>query len=180
MLWHHEPPAWRRDGDTITISAVAGTDFWRKTHDGGIRDNGHFYYQPVRGDFTAEVHVRGDYRSQYDQAGLMLRQDETCWLKCGVEYVDGTEYASSVVTRDWSDWSILPVSGSGTLWLRLSRQGPTITVSYSVDGADYSMMRQAFLTEATTVNVGVMAAAPKGNGFTASFEALRIASSICK
>ena len=100
MLWHHEPPAWRRDGDTITISAVAGTDFWRKTHDGGIRDNGHFYYQPVRGDFTAEVHVRGDYRSQYDQAGLMLRQDETCWLKCGVEYVDGTEATTAQMAED--------------------------------------------------------------------------------
>ena len=36
---------------------------------------------------------------QYDQAGLMVRLDPQHWLKCGIEYVDGRQCASAVVTR---------------------------------------------------------------------------------
>ena len=58
----------------MTVSG--GTDFWRKTHYGFIRDNGHFGYVAVQGDFSAEVKVMGGYRDLYDQAGLMLRRLE--------------------------------------------------------------------------------------------------------
>jgi len=57
MQWLNEPS----DRDT---------DFWRITHDGFIRDTGHFYYQSMTGNFIAEVKVIGEYKDLYDQAGL--------------------------------------------------------------------------------------------------------------
>ena len=77
------------------------------------RDNGHFYYRSLPGDqsFTATVNVRGKYHTLYDQGGLMLRIDEKNWIKCGVEYVDGQQFASVVVTvNGWSDWSVVPIN----------------------------------------------------------------------
>ena len=59
------------------------TDFWRETHYGFIRDDGHFRDVAAEGDFTADVAFRGDYRELYDQAGLMLRLDERNWIKAG-------------------------------------------------------------------------------------------------
>jgi regulation of enolase protein 1 (concanavalin A-like superfamily) len=174
MQWHHEPPTWHQDGDVITAVAGPQTDFWRKTHDSGVRDHGHFLGQAASGDFTAEVKVSGRYADQYDQAGLMVRRDETCWLKCGIELVDGRQHASVVVTRDWSDWSMLPLDNPPLVWLRIVRHGATLQVSYSLDGHAYSMIRQAFLTDASTVRVGPMLAAPKGNGFAATFEHFRV------
>ena len=109
MAWLNEPAEWARDGDALTVRADPGTDFWRTTHYGFIRDNGHCLARPWEGDFVASVLVDGDYRDRYDQAGLMVRLDETTWLKCGVEYVGGVHLASVVVTRDVSDWSVAPL-----------------------------------------------------------------------
>ena len=53
--------------------------------------------------------VTGAYWDQYDQAGLMVRFNERVWLKCGVEFVDGVQHASAVVTREHSDWSVAPL-----------------------------------------------------------------------
>ncbi len=64
MLWYNEPKTWIAAGDAITVTADHDTNFWRKTHYGFIRDNGHFYYQEVRGDFCCEVKVSGRYFSE--------------------------------------------------------------------------------------------------------------------
>ncbi|MCD6289625.1 MAG: DUF1349 domain-containing protein [Anaerolineae bacterium] len=170
MRWHNEPPRWRVEDHVITMTTGPQTDFWRKTYDGGVRDSGHFYYQPVTGDFTAQVKVIGQYSDLYDQAGLMVRLDETTWMKCGIEFVDGVQHASVVVTRDWSDWSILPLDNPPAIWLKIVRRGPTVEVYYSLDGEAYTLIRQAFLTEKPDVSVGVMAAAPTGGGLTVTFE----------
>ena len=125
---------WAADGDTITVTAEPDTDFWRKTHYGFIRDNGHFYYQEVAGDFRCEVKVSGGYAALYDQAGLMVRLDDETWLKCGIEFVEGVRYVSAVVTRDFSDWSVVALPGSpAALWLRVVRTGPAIEISYALE-----------------------------------------------
>jgi regulation of enolase protein 1 (concanavalin A-like superfamily) len=175
MEWLNEPAHWSEDGTAITITADTNTDFWRKTHDGGIRDTGHFYFQPVRGDFVAEVKFAGNYHALYDQAGLMVRADKATWLKCGIELFEGVQCASVVVTRDFSDWSVVPLpEPPPVLWLRVARHGSTFDVSYSADGGTYTMLRQTYLTGAETVQVGVMVCAPTGDGFTATFEGFQV------
>ena len=77
MEWLNEPPAWEIRGDALVVTAGPKTDFWRTTHYGFVRDNGHCRFRRWEGDFVAEVEVTGDYRDQYDQAGLMVRLDET-------------------------------------------------------------------------------------------------------
>jgi uncharacterized protein len=61
-----------------------------------VRDSGHFRFDRVSSDFTAQVTVSGDYRELYDQAGLMLRLDAEHWLKAGVEYVEGRRMLSAL------------------------------------------------------------------------------------
>lgn len=175
MQWYNEPPAWSAQGNAVTLSVAPKTDFWRKTHDGGVRDNGHFYYRPVSGDFSAQVKFSGKYTALYDQAGLMVRVDAETWLKCGVEYVGGVQYASAVVTRDYSDWSVLPLDGAPeTVWVRVTRRGVTLEVHVSLDGDRFALLRQAHLTEAAQVQVGLMACAPTGEGFAAVFEGFEV------
>jgi uncharacterized protein len=174
MEWLNEPAAWRQDGDVLTVTAGPQTDFWRKTFDGGLRDSGHFYHRTVSGDFTAEVKVSGAYADLYDHAGLMVRLNEQTWLKCGVEYLDGVQQASAVVTRDCSDWSVLPLANPPAIWLRVSRHEATLEVRYSLDGTNFTLIRQGYLTEAPALMVGPMLAAPTGQGFQAIFEGFTI------
>ena len=173
--WLNPPRSWSRDGSLVTMQAEPKTDFWRKTFFGYVTDNGHFLGKPVTGDFQATVNVAGDYAAQYDQAGLMVRLDPTCWMKCGVEFVDGVQTVSSVFTRDFSDWAGVPrEAGGDSLWFRLARKGEALTFSFSPDGKTYREVRQGHLTAAPMLQVGIMAAAPEGTGFTARFRDLTI------
>jgi hypothetical protein len=175
MQWHNEPTRWTLQGETITVVTDPKTDFWQKTHYGFIRDNGHFYFEHMTGDFTAEVQVTGTYTALYDQAGLMIRADATTWMKCGIEFVDGVHHASVVVTRDYSDWSVVPLPASPlTLWIRVRRQSGDIEVQYSLNGHAYHMLRVAHLTTANPLQVGMMCASPEGDGFSVTFDAFSV------
>ena len=176
MHWFNEPPSWQIDGDTISVQVAPGTDFWRRTHYGFVRDNGHFGFETIHGDFVATVKIVGAYRDLYDQAGLMVRIDAQHWIKCGIEYVNGQQFASAVVTREFSDWAVAPLAGSPpAIWLRITRQAETVEVHYSLDGVDYALLRIAYLPPTAAIQAGVMGAAPDGRGFTVQFEGLALA-----
>jgi uncharacterized protein len=171
MQWYNEPPQWEANDDTITVTCAPNTDFWRKTHLGFIRDNGHFYQRSVAGNFIAEVKVSGEYQALYDQAGLMLRLNNEVWMKCGIEMIGGVQHVSAVVTRDFSDWNIIPLpQNPPALWMRVTRHDAAIEIHYSLDGIAYAMLRLAYFDPANTIEVGVMVAAPEGEGFAATFE----------
>ena len=175
MQWFCEPRSWQIEGKRIVVQVDGGTDFWRKTHYGFVRDNGHFGYVEVQGDFSAEVKVMGEYRDLYDQAGLMLRSDEAHWIKTGIEYVHGVQYVSAVVTNDFSDWSVAPLAGNpAALWLRVVRKAEAVEIFYSLDGAAYTLLRVAYLPPTPSIAVGVMCAAPDGQGFGVTFENLHV------
>ena len=175
MKWFNAPAKWSDDGTVIRVTSEPKTDFWRKTHYGFIRDNGHFYHRPVEGDFEARVKFSGHYTDLYDQAGLMIRADETTWIKCGIEFVHGQQYVSAVVTRDYSDWSVVPLAHPPeAVWLCVIREGATAEVSFSLDAVDYTMIRTAHLTSAPTVSVGIMCASPEGDGFDSVFGAFSV------
>jgi regulation of enolase protein 1 (concanavalin A-like superfamily) len=147
------------------------TDFWRLTAGGYVRDSGHFYYQHQIGDFQADVCFKGEYQAMYDQAGLMVRVNEATWLKCGIELVHGRQQVSAVVTREYSDWSMIALPGEPEyIWLRVHRRGNTIEIHYALDGHDYQLLRQTYLSQAEAMDVGLMCASPEGHGFLVRFE----------
>ncbi len=175
MDWYNEPPAWHVRDDMVTVTTGPDSDFWRVTHYGFVRDTGHFFYAMAAGDVTAEVRVRGAYRDLYDQAGLMIRLDEQHWVKCGIELVDGVQQVSAVVTREFSDWSVRPLTEPpDELRLRLSRRGDTVEVHYALDDGPLTMLRLAYLPPGQPAQIGVMCASPQGTGFDVTFHELRI------
>jgi len=173
--WLNEPRKWRREAGVLICTADPKTDFWRKTYYSYITDNGHFLRRKVKGDFVATIKVTGQYRDQFDQAGLMVRYDESNWMKCGVEFVDGKQNMSVVFTRDYSDWSTAPLPVSDKpLWLKISRKGSAFDIFYSLDAKTFIQSRSGYLTPAETVELGPMLAAPEGKGFEARFEDFQV------
>jgi len=173
MQWLNPPPAWRTEGERLFVTTGDKTDFWRITHYGFIRDNGHFYHQPCPGDAAAEVTVRGDYRILYDQAGLMIRADAENWIKAGVEFTEGIAHLSVVVTRGHSDWSVvaMPEATAGVR-VRLVRRGGTVEVSFAMPGREWQMARLAPFPEGPA-SIGLMCCSPERAAFEAEFEGLR-------
>jgi uncharacterized protein len=178
MKWMNEPASAKISGDVITVRSRAKTDFWQKTFDGYMADNGHFFHLPASGDFTFTALINGQYATQYDQAGLMVRIDAENWMRCGTEFTDGKRYASVVFTRSYSDGSTLPdLSETEPIWWRIVRKNDSIETFCSLDGAKFMSVRMGYFPTQRTVEVGLMCAAPTGPGFDASFKALKLETS---
>ncbi|UFH52890.1 DUF1349 domain-containing protein [Spirosoma sp. KNUC1025] len=171
MIWYNKPAIWSEEKERLFVRVEGDTDFWRLTHYDFVRDNGHFYYRELAGDFVASVKVTGQYKNLYDQAGLMIRLDDRNWMKTGIEYVDEQQHISAVVTREFSDWSVCPLTHfPPSVYLRLTRQIDSVRIDYSFDDFTYQMLRLAYFPPDVTVQIGLMAAAPDGQGFDVTFE----------
>jgi len=176
FAWLNEPPDWSGDTGRLEVTTGKETDFWQHTFYGFHRDDGHAWLAPVEGDFTASAIVTGDYRHLYDQAGLMLRIDERNWVKTGIEFTDGLMHFSVVVTRETSDWSVIPLhdaTPSDALHVRLTRHGDAVRVQYALNGGPWQMARLAAFSGAAA-RVGVMACSPQRAGFQATFRDITI------
>lgn len=176
LTWYNEPQRWVGTIRQLSLTTDRKTDFWRITHYGFTRDNGHFLFTKQSGNFLASVKVSGNYRALYDQAGLMIRLDEKNWIKSGIEFVHGVHQVSAVVTRNFSDWSVVPlIHTPDALWLRLLRKEDYVEISYSLDGNDYQMLRLAYFPSDQEVQIGLMGASPDGEGFDILFEGFEVA-----
>ncbi len=175
MKWLNEPTRWTLADGTLTVTADPGTDFWRPTHYGYIRDSGHVYGQQMDGDFDLSMGIQGFYAEQYDQAGAMVRVDERRWLKTGIEYVDGRIRLSTVVTTEHSSWAVaeLPADTS-ELTLQLARRRDAVEVRYRIDDGEIELAALVYVPPDRPVFAGAMCAAPEGNGFEVSFYDLTI------
>jgi regulation of enolase protein 1 (concanavalin A-like superfamily) len=169
--WLNEPPEWRETDGVLVVTTGDRTDFWRETHYGFIRDDGHLHGVETSGDLAATVAFRGDYSTLYDQAGLMLRQDARNWIKAGIEFVAGRRMLSVVVTRDLSDWSTMPCPVEDDwLRLRLTRIGGAVHVHWAPGGDPdaWRMLRLGPFPGGPT-QVGPMCCSPQRAGFRAEF-----------
>ncbi len=171
MQWFNEPEQWKIEGDALTMGVTPKTDYWRISHYGFTVDDAPFLYTLRGGEFEVKVKITGDYKTRFDQAGLMLRIDKENYIKAGIEYVDGKYNISAVVTHHTSDWSIIPLEKPVPfIWLKAVRRLDAVEIFYSFDDKEYTMMRNAWLQDNTPVMVGVMGACPDGDGFNATFE----------
>lgn len=176
FAWLNPPPAWRGDAAALELETGAGTDFWRDTFYGFIRDSGHAWLAPVEGDFTLAVRFRGDYRALYDQAGLMLRSGPDVWIKAGIEFTDRVMHFSTVLTGPRSDWSVIPLphaTPETEIAARITRHGDALRVQYAPPGEPWRMARLAPFPDGP-VRAGLTACSPERAGFRARFEALEI------
>ena len=173
MRWLNEPPAWRIEGDRMIARSTPKADFYRLSH--WVVDNGNFFHLPVTGDFRFSARTAGEYRAKYDQIGLMMRLDPEHWVKCGNEFVDGQLLASAVVTQEHSDWSVstaLPLTTQ--VWWQLERSQDRVKASYSLDGKEFTMIREGHFPAGTGVDIGLLCASPEGLGVAARFDSLKL------
>jgi regulation of enolase protein 1 (concanavalin A-like superfamily) len=172
--WLNEP-ALAEDGDDLLVTAARGSDFWRTTSYGFVRDSGHALLGRARGrDPPVEVSFLLDYDGLYDQAGVLVRVDERTWVEGGVEISDGLPQLGAVVTREVSDWSVAPVPDwvGRVVTVRVSRSMDALTIRARVDDEPLRLVRLAPLGplhEQVPVLAGPMCCAPERAGLQVRF-----------
>ena len=97
------------------------------------------------------------------------------WIKAGVEYVNGKQNVSAVVTHRTSDWSVVQLPDAPrSIWIKAVRRLDAVEIFFSRDDKEYIMMRTCWLQDNCPVMVGLMGACPDGKGFTATFEEFKV------
>ena len=139
-------------GDELRLFAPSKKDFWSKTFYTPLlvkSDASAFLYTVPDGlEITAKVDFEFSPRTQFDQAGLLIYVDETHWVKCGIEYCDGSPRLSVVVCNDYSDWSTQPW-GTNSVSLKIHKvnQSDSFVVEAAAKGCDnYNFVRIAHLS----------------------------------
>jgi len=174
MNWLNPPAETSEAGGVLRVLTGPQRDFWRRTFYGFVHDDGHALLAPTIGAFSAEVTFQGQYQAQYDQAGLMLRVDESNWIKAGVEFVNGEPWLAVVVTLGRSDWSQLRLpDGTRSVGLRITRAGDAVWVQYRTTG-DWAMARLAHLPVDLPAMVGPMCCSPSREGLEVRFRDFRL------
>ena len=139
---------------------------------GEIQDDAPFYYLEVEGDFEVRVKVKASYDNPDDQAGIMVREDDENWMKCGIQMVEGVPHMCTTVTHDWSDWSMHPLPHLPEfMWVHAKKIGDGIEVYISEDSFDWYQIRQADITDDAILQVGLYCASPSNSdGIEVTFE----------
>jgi regulation of enolase protein 1 (concanavalin A-like superfamily) len=168
--WYNEPAQWNLSATGLAVTTDRATDFWRKTHYGFVRHSGHLFGHTTSGGFTASVRVRADYKSLYDQAGIMVRVDDENWVKAGVEMSDGETMLSSVVTVGCSDWATSVFRGDASdFWIRTTVNDGVLRIQVSVDGRRWPLVRLCPFPRSARYVVGPMCCTPEREGLSVLF-----------
>ncbi|MDD1509793.1 MULTISPECIES: DUF1349 domain-containing protein [unclassified Pseudomonas] len=173
--WLNAPATSEVSEHSLTITTDQSTDFWRETHYGFTRDTGHFLGIATGDGFTATLRIQGEFRSLYDQAGLMVRIDENRWVKTGVEFTDGEAFLSTVVTDGKSDWSVSqPFKELEDFYIQVTLSNGAMRIQASRDGRFWPLLRLAPFPVASTYQVGPTACTPERSGLAVRFSEFEI------
>lgn len=98
--WTREPAAAALDAEgSLVVEAVDGSDWWRDTAYGFRHEDGHGLLAPWAPGTAVEVTFALEgFTGEFDQAGLVIVDDDATWIKAGVEQSDGHPQLGAVVT----------------------------------------------------------------------------------
>jgi regulation of enolase protein 1 (concanavalin A-like superfamily) len=122
--------------EPFSLSAPPGTDIWRKPPTHNAFNASTYPAQLPTYDLKTFQRAKlafelppADQLRQYDQAGLLLHvtkpgvpDNETKWIKTGIEFYYGKPYVATVGCDAWADWSLVPMPE----FKNSSRPGATI------------------------------------------------------
>ena len=170
--WFNTPSDVAIDGDALIVTAAEGSDLWRTTAYGFVHDNAHALLRPFREGSAVEVSFVLDFEAQFDQAGILVREDEIHWLKAGMEISEEVAQVGAVVTRGMSDWSLAPVPEwhGGIVTVRVSWTGDALTVRARSGASAWRLVRVSpWMPSSSTVMAGAYLAAPTRAGLRVRF-----------
>ncbi len=180
--WYNEPAEFSIQDNEISLKTDRKTDFWQQTHYGFCKDDGHCFLKTITGDFSIVTRTQFQAISQYDQCGLFARIDQENWIKCSAELENDklTRIGSVVTNLGYSDWAsqdiITPVQ---SMWYRISRSGKDFLLDNSVDGINWQQMRVTHMHQLEdSIDVGIYACSPMGEGFQCTFDRIEIGPSL--
>ena len=187
------------NSETIVIQTTPKTDFWQRSYYGFRNDNAPALQFESDTNFTFTVKANFNYKSLFDQCGVIIYLNSENWFKASIEYENErfSRLGSVVTNLGYSDWATADIDTIRGIWYRLSRRGSDFLIESSFDGVNFKHMRifhlhklgettekmgksNPPLVPESTVTFGVYACSPTESSFMATFSEMKLESSYWK
>ena len=172
LTWENAPRAWEVGVRRLAIVSGDGEDWFIDPADrsSAKRNAPCAFFRPISHDFVLSANVKVDFQQKYDAGAIHVRVQDDLWAKLCFEYSSFVQPTIvSVVTRGTSDDCNSTVIDGDSVYLRVSKVGATFAFHYSLDGAQWNLVRYFDLNAADTVRPGFSAQAPVGTSCSAWF-----------
>ncbi len=169
--WYNEPENVIFSDQEMKIVAKSLTDFWQSLHHQIKKDNGHFFYKKISGNFSLLIKWRFENATPFKQCGIMARVDERNWFKASILAKDenSPEIGTCLTLSGHSDWAGTQLQNMpDKIFYKLERRGDDFVCSYSLDGQKYIKLRQFYLRGVENeIKIGAYLASPQNEPFDA-------------
>lgn len=176
--WMNEPANVRFDEKGMHVVAKYRTDFWCCAKYGFRKDDGHFFYSYVLGDFCCTLDWEFDESSLFDQCGAMIRVDADNWFKCSVlsEKEDEPLLATCLTVNGYSDLATIALPNKvNHIWYRIKKYKGCYIASYSIDGENFVQLRKFYMAnDVDDIRVGAYLCSPQKDDFEALLHDIRM------
>ncbi|KAK3055174.1 hypothetical protein LTR09_003727 [Extremus antarcticus] len=138
--WHLVDTKGQRSPASISsyfkIFTPSNTDIWRPSAEED-RFNAPYIYTSLKSSEFKSVSatISADWKTLYDQGGLIIlwpaaKQEESRWVKFGIEHFTGKPLLGVVGCDRFSDWSVcpLPIATATHATLEATRVGTTLWI----------------------------------------------------
>ena len=191
--WLNPPELFKISDQSVKITTDPNTDFWQRSYYGFRNDNAPALLFESSFNFTFTVQASFEYRTRFDQCGVIIYLNSDNWFKAAIEYEnDAFSRLGSVVTNHgYSDWATTDIPTTTAIWYRLSRRGPDFLIESSAGRRNFKQMRIFHLHclgETTiimsklnppapaeqSITFGLYACSPLNSSFEARFSNLKL------
>lgn len=176
--WMNEPQRVRFDENGMHVVAKYRTDFWSCAKYEFRKDDGHFFFNRVQGDFCCDLNWSFESPRAFDQCGIMVRTDADNWFKASIMYEndDAPMLASCSTNAGFSDLATIPLPvGVKHIWYRLKKRKGCYVASYSLDGQNFIQLRKFYIiNDNDEVQVGAYLCSPQRDDFEATLHELSL------
>jgi uncharacterized protein len=174
LSWINEPSEWSFSDKGLEINAPALANFFNDAEGPNITNSAPYLYTKVKGDFDLTTRIDTKMLGMFDSGCLMVMSDLNNWAKLCYENWLNEPAIVSVVTRTMSDDCPSLRIGEAKPYLKILRSGNCFGFHYSLDNANWTLIRYFSMDIPEELKVGVVAQSPMGNGCKVGFEFLKI------
>ena len=170
MFWENTPQNYSATDSSLTITAGAKTDMFRDPNVTYNTDNApKLLFKPDK-DFVLTASIEHAFASKWDGGAIILKQDSLNWVKfCFEKDYTGARRVVSVVTKNISDDCNSVQILTNKVFYKIAKADNVITLYYSLNGADWFLIRHFQFDASGNFYVGFLAQSPTGERCEVNF-----------
>jgi uncharacterized protein len=176
LHWENVPKIYAISKNSVSITAGEKTDMFRDPNVTYNTDNAPKLVFEADSNFVLTASVEHSFSNKWDGGAIVLKQDSLNWVKfCFERDYTGARRVVTVVTKNISDDCNSVAINNNKVFFKMAKADNVITLYYSLNGANWFLVRHFQFDNTKPLQVGFLAQSPTGKNCTVSFRNIQYA-----